>query len=92
MAATLSGREGGAPLEPGLDLLLVAVHDHKMRFVGHHCLVADRRKERALEAQLRELRRSLVEAENTVRTRLTPDVSRPVEAAALERRSTAVLG
>jgi hypothetical protein len=32
--------------------LLVAVHDHKMRFVGHHCLIADRTRERLLEEQL----------------------------------------
>ena len=38
----------------GLDVRLVAVHDHKMRFVGHHCLVADRTKERILEEQIRE--------------------------------------
>jgi len=41
-----------------LDVLLVAVHDHKMRFVGHHCLVADRTRERVLEDQLRELTES----------------------------------
>ena len=37
----------------GLDVRLVAVHDHKMRFVGHHCLVADRTRERILEEQIR---------------------------------------
>jgi PAS domain S-box-containing protein len=36
----------------GLEILLVAVHDHKMRFVGHHCLIADRTRERLLEEQL----------------------------------------
>jgi PAS domain S-box-containing protein len=44
---------------PGLELILVPVHDHKMRFVGHHCLVADRTRERLLEAQVRQLRASL---------------------------------
>jgi PAS domain S-box-containing protein len=39
----------------GLDILLLAQHDHKSRFVGHHCLVADRTRERQLEDQLREL-------------------------------------
>jgi PAS domain S-box-containing protein len=39
----------------GLDVLLVAQHDHKSRFVGHHCLAADRTRERLLEEQLREL-------------------------------------
>ena len=36
----------------GLEVLLVAVHDHKMRFIGHHCLIADRTRERLLEEQL----------------------------------------
>jgi len=40
-----------------LELLLVAIHDHKMRFVGHHCLVADRSREKALEQQIAELTR-----------------------------------
>lgn len=44
---------------PGLELILVAVHDHKMRFVGHHCLVADRTREKLLEAQVRQMRYSL---------------------------------
>ena len=39
----------------GLEVLLVAQHDHKSRFIGHHCLVADRTRERLLEEQLREL-------------------------------------
>jgi PAS domain S-box-containing protein len=39
----------------GLELLMVAIHDHKMRFVGHHCLVADRSREKVLERQLEEL-------------------------------------
>jgi len=38
-----------------IEVLLVAVHDHKMRFVGHHCLIADRTREHLLEEQLREL-------------------------------------
>lgn len=38
----------------GLEVRLVAVHDHKMRFMGHHCLVADRTRERILEEQMRE--------------------------------------
>lgn len=40
-----------------LELLLVAIHDHRMRFVGHHCLVADRSREKALEQQIEELTR-----------------------------------
>jgi hypothetical protein len=39
----------------GLELLMVAIHDHKMRFVGHHCLVVDRTRERILESQVAEL-------------------------------------
>jgi PAS domain S-box-containing protein len=42
----------------GLELLMVAVHDHKMRFIGHHCLMADRTRERVLEDQLKELTKS----------------------------------
>jgi PAS domain S-box-containing protein len=38
----------------GLQVRLVAVHDHKMRFVGHYCLVADRTKELLLEDQMRD--------------------------------------
>ena len=36
----------------GLELLMVAIHDHKMRFIGHHCLVVDRTREKVLEARL----------------------------------------
>jgi hypothetical protein len=39
----------------GLELLMVAIHDHKMRFLGHHCLVVDRTREKVLEAQIAEL-------------------------------------
>ncbi|HTD44224.1 MAG TPA: PAS domain-containing protein [Bryobacteraceae bacterium] len=39
----------------GLEVLLVAQHDHKSRFIGHHCLAADRTRERLLEEQIREL-------------------------------------
>lgn len=73
--------QGDKPsMEPGFDLLLVAVHDHKMRFVGHHCLVADRRRERTMEAQLRELRRRLAEAEDKLLTRLAPGASQSMAA------------
>jgi PAS domain S-box-containing protein len=37
------------------DVLLVAVHDNRARFVGHHCLIEDRTRERLLEQQLREV-------------------------------------
>jgi PAS domain S-box-containing protein len=36
----------------GLEVRLVAVHDHKMRFVGHYCLVADHTREQLLEEQI----------------------------------------
>jgi PAS domain S-box-containing protein len=39
----------------GLEVLLVAQHDHKSRLIGHHCLAADRTRERLLEEQIREL-------------------------------------
>ena len=42
-----------------LELLMVAVHNHKMRFVGHHCLVVDRTREKILEGQLGELNKEL---------------------------------
>ncbi len=43
----------------GLELLMVAIHDHKMRFIGHHCLVVDRTREKLLEAQIAELTNNL---------------------------------
>jgi len=43
----------------GLELLMVAIHDHKMRFVGHHCLTVDRTREKVLEAQVEELSKDL---------------------------------
>jgi hypothetical protein len=42
-----------------LEVLLVAIHDHKMRFIGHHCLILDCTRERVLEAQLEELTKKL---------------------------------
>lgn len=38
-----------------LNVRLVAVHDHHMRFAGHHCLVDDRTEVHELEEQLRKL-------------------------------------
>ena len=46
-------RADGSP--SGLELLMVAIHDHKMRFEGHHCLVVDRTREKVLAAQVKEL-------------------------------------
>jgi PAS domain S-box-containing protein len=35
-----------------LNVMLVAGHDHKMRFVGHHCLILDSTHTRLLEERL----------------------------------------
>ena len=51
----------------GLEVLMVAIHDHKMRFVGHHCLVVDRTREKVLEAQIDELTRSLEQRTSAAR-------------------------
>ncbi len=37
-----------------LNVMLVAVHDHKMRFVGHHCLILDSTHAKLLEERLEE--------------------------------------
>jgi PAS domain S-box-containing protein len=46
-------RADGAPL--WLNVRTVAIHDHHLRFVGHHCLVEDRTRLCELEQQIREL-------------------------------------
>jgi len=46
-------RSDGSPL--WLNVRMVAVHDHHMRFVGQHCLVEDRTRLSELEEHLREL-------------------------------------
>jgi PAS domain S-box-containing protein len=51
----------------GLEVLMVAIHDHKMRFEGHHCLVVDRTREKMLEAQVEELTKSLDQRANALR-------------------------
>jgi PAS domain S-box-containing protein len=38
-----------------LNVLLIAVHDHSLRFVGHHCLVLDSTHSRILEDRVKEL-------------------------------------
>ncbi len=38
-----------------LNVRLVAVHDGQMRFVGHHCMIDDKSRERELERQVRSL-------------------------------------
>jgi PAS domain S-box-containing protein len=42
-----------------LKMMLVAVHDSKTRFVGHHCLTEDRTRERQLEEKVQELAAAL---------------------------------
>lgn len=42
-----------------LELLTVAIHDHKMRFLGHYCLVVDHTPEKVLETQIAELTKTL---------------------------------
>jgi PAS domain S-box-containing protein len=36
------------------NVLIVTVHDHKSRLIGHYCLVEDRSREHELEQQLRQ--------------------------------------
>lgn len=45
-----------------LSVLLVAVHDHKMRFVGHHCLVLDSTHAKLLEDRVKELEQGAINA------------------------------
>jgi len=42
-----------------LDVRLVPVHDGHMRFVGHHCMISDKSRERELEQQVRDLEERL---------------------------------
>jgi PAS domain S-box-containing protein len=42
-----------------LNMVLVAVHDRKTRFVGHHCLAEDRTREKQLEEKVQELTSAL---------------------------------
>jgi PAS domain S-box-containing protein len=50
------------------NMVLVAVHDHKTRFVGHHCLTEDRTRERQLEEKFKALTTAL-ESQRTVEAR-----------------------
>jgi PAS domain S-box-containing protein len=42
-----------------VDVLLLTVHDHKLRFRGHHLLTSDRTRERSLTEQVRVLGEAL---------------------------------
>ena len=60
-------RIDGSPV--WLNVRLVAVHDHNMRFVGHHFLAEDRTRERELEERIQLLTSNAEEspkAESTV--------------------------
>jgi PAS domain S-box-containing protein len=47
-----------------LDVLLLTVHDHKMRYIGHHLLTADRTREHDLAEQVRVLSSRLAQYED----------------------------
>jgi hypothetical protein len=42
-----------------VNVLLVTVHDHKSRLVGHYCMMEDRTREVELEQQIQKLREQL---------------------------------
>jgi len=44
-----------------LNMVLVAVHDQKTSFVGHHCLTVDRTREKLLEEKVQQLTEALVD-------------------------------
>jgi PAS domain S-box-containing protein len=52
---------GDGVLRP-VNLRLVAVHDHKMRLVGFHCMVHDESRARSLEQQVLDLSEALSQA------------------------------
>jgi PAS domain S-box-containing protein len=62
------------------EVLLVAIHDHKMRFVGHHCLIENRTREHVLEERLHGVsevhRKSLVRISCKVGTDGVPGLPR----------------
>ncbi|MEI9814670.1 MAG: PAS domain-containing protein [Acidobacteriota bacterium] len=50
----------GAPR--AINLRLVAVHDHKMRLEGHHCMIHDESYQQTLERQVMDLTEALSQA------------------------------
>jgi PAS domain S-box-containing protein len=42
-------------VQEAVNVRLVALHDHKMRLVGHHCMIHDVTRQRELETQVRSL-------------------------------------
>ncbi|MEO8097745.1 MAG: PAS domain-containing protein [Acidobacteriota bacterium] len=57
------------------NIRLVAVHDHKMRLVGHHCMVQENSKERAMAEQIRQLSAALGRTEQQDAIRFDKDLS-----------------
>jgi PAS domain S-box-containing protein len=45
-----------------VDLRVVAVHDHRARLVGHHCMLHDQAQQRELEIQVSQLSEALAQA------------------------------
>jgi PAS domain S-box-containing protein len=69
-----------------LDVRLVAVHDTHMRFVGHHCMITDKSRERELERQISSLEERLeliaLAVENNVQSNARNDAqAQPVPTA-----------
>jgi hypothetical protein len=54
--------ERGDGSQRPVNLRLVAVHDHKMRLVGHHCMIQDESRARSLEEQVQDLSEALSNA------------------------------
>jgi PAS domain S-box-containing protein len=54
--------ERGDGVQRPVNVRLVAVHDHKMRLVGHHCMVHDESRSRSLEQQIKDLSQALADA------------------------------
>lgn len=54
--------ERGDASQRPVNVRLVAVHDHKMRLVGHHCMVHDESRERSLQGQIKDLSEALASA------------------------------
>jgi PAS domain S-box-containing protein len=54
--------ERGDGVQRPVNIRLVAVHDHKMRLIGHHCIVQDESRTRSLEQQIRDLSTALSQA------------------------------
>ena len=67
--------------EVWLNVKMVAAHDRKMRFVGHHCLIEDRTRERELEKRIKLL--TSLSTKTVIEER--PESAPPVSPAAAAR-------